>query len=78
MGRLPLFHLRMQEIAADGRKNSRFMARASAWAIFAAIVSQRIRILPPPVPKPDRNPNTVAMGRITQRDSIINTGSLPR
>ena len=74
---VPCFHRKQQETTADGRKNSRLIKRAVAWSVPMTKVSHRSSRLPPPTPRPDRIPKTVATAVIIRKLLAINTGSLP-
>ena len=47
-------------IKAQGIKNNKLRVRADNGSIFKTSVRYRIRRLPPPTPRPDRNPSTAA------------------
>ena len=75
---VPCLIRRIQATTADGIKNRRLMLRAVAGSICRIIVNHRISRLPPPIPSPDKNPNTVPMINVMGRDSNINIENLPK
>ena len=64
--------------AALGRKNIRFSMAASVWGYPSTAVSQSIKRLPPPIPKPARVPKTVAIGNAITKLFSINCEYLPK
>ena len=66
-----------QEINAAGRKNSKLMNLACWGGVFNTTVSHRISKLPPPTPRPLKNPRAVPTNMERGKDSSINSGYLP-
>ena len=63
---------------AQGRKKSRFMARAMSWLWPMTTVSHRRRRLPPPTPRPDRKPRAAPTRMATIDIGSLPTGASPR
>ena len=71
---VPCFQRKILEITAAGMKNSNTMPRAVKESIFNTNVNHKIRILPPPIPRPVKNPRMVAIKRFM----AIGIGCLPK
>ena len=67
----------MQLIKAAGRKKSKLIFRAVRGSNCMTIVSQSINKLPPPMPKPVRNPKTVLTNKVIGKLRTIDTEILP-
>lgn len=64
-------------IIAEGIKNSRFIIRAAGYSVPTTRVSQSIRRLPPPTPRPDKNPNKMPTDKMIGQLSSINIAPRP-
>ena len=74
MEMVPCFHRKMLDMTADGIKKSRTMPLAVKESIPRTKVSQRINRLPPPIPRPVKNPNSIAINKFIAKG----IGHLPR
>lgn len=77
ISRVPCFQRNNEAITADGIKYIKLINLASACGIPAPKASQRINKLPPPVPKPDKNPNVVPIKTEKENSLSTNIAILP-
>ena len=75
--RVPCRHRKQQVISAAGTKNSRLIVRDVSGGTFSAMVSHRIKRLPPPIPIPDRKPSAVPIINVMGSEFNTDTGYLP-
>lgn len=69
---------KMDAMTAEGKKNNRLILLAELCSTPRIMVSQRISRLPPPTPKPAKNPSRIPTAMQNQNESSIDIGSLPR
>ena len=70
MDMVPCFQRKILEITAAGIKKSKTIPRAVKESVPSAKVSQRINRLPPPMPKPVKNPSSVPMSKFMAIDTV--------